>query len=129
MVDGLVARTARDGTHQCIHRVVTEWDAVVFVGAAEIAINRFAYERREAFSAPRRLITQFPVGFLGKAEVRRFISHHRDIMISARAVSSEIPGVTRRPFHHEKRGPSQAARYGGEDGIRTRDRAINPMAV
>lgn len=87
MVYGLVACCAFQRTHEGIDGILAERDDLVFSGAAQVAVYRFAYEGSEARPTPRSAIAQLLICLLGKPEVCGSISHHGDITISLPEIS------------------------------------------
>lgn len=82
MVYGLVAGRACQRSHQRIHGVFAKRDDLVFFGAAQVAVDRFAHQGSEARPAPSSAIAQLFVCLLGKPEVGCTISRHDDTTIS-----------------------------------------------
>jgi hypothetical protein len=89
VLDRLVARRRSDGADPPIERVLRRCARV----SSEVAVDRFANDRREARSPPGSLVLELAIGRLGKTQVGRHIAaRHRGTTISPTAVPSQGTG-------------------------------------
>jgi hypothetical protein len=82
VVDGLVPRTAVNRTNVLVEWISAEWDRLVFIGTAEIAVYGLANHRCDTHAAPQSGVSQLAVGLLREAKVGNDVAGHGGITIS-----------------------------------------------